>query len=280
MSKQPHTKRQSAPYDKIIKENLEVTLPEIIRDVLGLDILTSEELPDDLQHTKERRPDALKKVTDVTGKTYILHIEFQIKDEKEMVLRMAEYYIMLMRKYQLPIKQYVIYLKDEKPLMQTQIATEYLQFHFMLIKIAEAGYKLFLRSSNPEVKMLALLANFGKDDVETAIEAIVSEIKSTTKNDFAERRIFEQMRIFVQLRNNIKHQFENTMESISEFFKIENDYFYQKGEARGEAIGLAKMSKLLVENLISKSTHSNEEIAEFAAVSTDYVDHIRMQLNK
>ena len=95
------SKKQSSQYHKIIKENLEVTLPVIIRDVLGLDILLSEELPDDVQHTKERKPDALKKVTYTDGNTYVLQVEFQVEDEKEMVYRMAEYNIMLMLRYQL-----------------------------------------------------------------------------------------------------------------------------------------------------------------------------------
>ncbi|MFC6101542.1 hypothetical protein [Olivibacter domesticus] len=56
------SKQQANQYDKIIKENLELTLPVIVREVLGLDIVRSEELPDDIQHTKERRPDTLKKL--------------------------------------------------------------------------------------------------------------------------------------------------------------------------------------------------------------------------
>jgi len=122
--------RQAGQYDKIIKENLEVTLPVIIKDLLGLEILTSEELSDEVQHTKERKPDALKKVTDNLGNSYVLQIEFQLKDEREMVYRMAEYYIMLMRKYQLPIKQYVIFLKVEKPSMATVLTSEHLDFNF------------------------------------------------------------------------------------------------------------------------------------------------------
>ena len=98
-------KNQGSSYDKIIKENLEVTLPVIIKDLLGLQIIVSEELPDDVQHTKERKPDALKKVTDSAGNTYVLHVEFQLEDEKEMVYRMAEYKVMLMRRYRLPVHQ-------------------------------------------------------------------------------------------------------------------------------------------------------------------------------
>jgi len=85
MAKQSNKDNQAGQYDKIIKENLEITLPVIIRDVLGLDIALSEELPDDIQHTKERKPDALKKVTDTTGFTYVLQVEFQVADESEMV---------------------------------------------------------------------------------------------------------------------------------------------------------------------------------------------------
>src|ERR1700733_14203446 len=104
MAKRRNKDSQAGQYDKIIKENLDITLPVIIRDVLGLNVATSEELPDDIQHTKERKPDALKKITDTKGNTYVLHVEFQTTDEKEMVYRMAEYCIMLMRKYQLPVK--------------------------------------------------------------------------------------------------------------------------------------------------------------------------------
>ncbi len=83
MPNQDNNRKQTIQYDKIIKENLEVTLPVIIRDILGLDIHNSEELPDDIQHTKERKPDALKKVTDTKGNTYVLQIEFQVEDEKK-----------------------------------------------------------------------------------------------------------------------------------------------------------------------------------------------------
>jgi len=92
MAKQNNTGNKTSQYDKIIKENLEVTMPVII-----------------IQYTKERKPDALKKVTDTKGDTYVLHLEFQIADEKEMVYRMVEYCAMLMRKYKLPVKQYVIF---------------------------------------------------------------------------------------------------------------------------------------------------------------------------
>ena len=133
MAKQTNKSNQAGQYDKIIKENLEITLPAIIREVLRLDIAYSEEL---LQHTKERKPDALKKVTDTAGLTYLLQVEFQVDDEQEMVYRMAEYSVMLTRRYQLPVKQYVIFLKDSVPAMPTYINTENHKFNYTLIRIA------------------------------------------------------------------------------------------------------------------------------------------------
>jgi len=77
--------KQGNKYDKILKEHLEITLPTVIKDILGLNLSVSEEIPDDIQHTKERKPDALKKVTDIDGNTYVLHLEFQVPNENEMV---------------------------------------------------------------------------------------------------------------------------------------------------------------------------------------------------
>jgi hypothetical protein len=267
-----HPRKQASQYDKIIKENLEVTLPVIIRDVLGLDILLCEELPDDVQHTKERKPDALKKVTDTAGNTYVLQVEFQVEDEKEMVYRMAEYNVMLMRKYRLPIKQYVVFLKDTNPIMPISLETEHLKFDFMLIRIAEAGYKLFLRSNNPEVKMLAILANFGRENSYQAIKSIVDGIQSATKGDFAGSRYFKQLRIFVQLRSSVEQQFEKAMETVTKFFKEENDFLYRRGEA--------KKSHAVVENLIVKLGLTDEQAAEVAEVDVAYVEKVRAELQK
>ncbi len=280
MAKHDSIKNQTGQYDKIIRENLEITLPVIIKEVLHLDITQSEELPDDVQHTKERKSDALKKVTDTSGNTYVLHIEFQIADEKEMVYRMAEYFIMLMRKYQLPVKQYVIFLKDVDPTMSTAINAETMVYNYQLIRIAGANYKLFLKADSPEVKMLGILGSFGKEDSYKAIKAIVNEVQSFAKSDFAEIRYFEQLRIFVQLRGNIGQQFLKVMESVTKYFKEENDVLFKRGEIKGKLQGEVEKSRNIVENLILELGLSDETIARIADVSLDFVKSIRAGLKK
>ena len=270
MSKRNNNRAQAGQYDKIIKENLEVTLPVIVRDVLRLDIRISEELPDDIQHTKERKPDALKKVTDTAGNSYVLQVEFQLEDEKEMVYRMAEYNIMLMRKYKLPIKQYVIFLKDTKPGMPTYLDTPNHKYNYNLILITETNYKLFLESDNPEVKMLGILANFGKDNNQKAINSIIEGLQFFSKGDLDRSRYFKQLRILAQLRSSINQQFENTMQSVSTFFKEENDFFYRRGRE--------KKSQQVVKNLILELNFSDEQAARIADVELDYVKKVRAEL--
>jgi hypothetical protein len=162
--------RQVNQYDKILRENIEVALPGLIRNLLNIHAIHTEELPDDIQHTKERKPDVLKKVTDKTGETFVLHIEFQVKDEPKMVFRMAEYYIMLLRRYEVMVRQYVIYIGAGNPTMTDHIHSEPMDFKYQLIAFSAIDYHLLLRSDKPEEKMLAILADLGEGDPKRIIE--------------------------------------------------------------------------------------------------------------
>ncbi len=81
--------KQASQYDKIFKENIEAVIPSLMQNILGITAVESEELPDDIQHTKERKPDVLKKIKDTQGKTFVLHLELQLVDESEMVYRLV-----------------------------------------------------------------------------------------------------------------------------------------------------------------------------------------------
>lgn len=276
MSDKKRNSFQTNQYDKLLKENLEQTLPVIIREVLDLDIVQIEEIPDDIQHTKERKPDALKKVTDSLGNNYILHLEFQVPDERDMVYRMAEYSIMLMRRYQLDVKQYVIFLKEGKPAMSTRLERPAMNYYYNLIRLSEIDYRLFLRSKSPEAKMLGILAHLGDEDPEEAVTAIVNEISIVAESELTKDKYFKQIRIFVQLRNHIEHELNKAMQSVSTFFKEEKDFLYRKGEQTG----LEKKARAVVENLLTKLGCSDEKAAEVAEVSLEFVQQIRTELSK
>ena len=55
--------------------------------------------------------------------------------------------------------------------------------------------------------MLGILANFGSSDSYTVVKEIVAGVQDRTEGDFATSRYFKQLRIFVQLRSEVGHQF-------------------------------------------------------------------------
>ena len=198
--KKDSQKYQSNQYDKIIKENIEVVIPNFVQNILDIHIVDSEEIPDDIQHTKERKPDVLKKVTDDKGNVFILQIEFQVADEHEMVYRMGDYYLMLERKYKIPVEQYVIFIGNGKPSMPTVLDRKRMQFEFPLIIFSEIDYHEFLNSDKPEEVIFGVLANFAQESPEKALNQIINRLHETTEGDFALRKYFKQLRVLSQLR--------------------------------------------------------------------------------
>ena len=284
-------KKQGSQYDriggpKIFKEKLEAVIPALMQKVLGITAIQSEELPDDLQHTKERKPDVLKKITDEQEETFVLQIEFQVSDEMEMVYRMAEYYIMLERKYKLPVRQFVIFSGPNPPKMPTRLDREYLNFRFPLISFAELDYQIFLKSDQPEEIILAILANFRQENTGDALVQIVERIRETTESEFALRRYHQQLRILAQLRNLQQDLKEITMDSLGKFISIEKDPYYQmgvekgeaKGVAKGEARGEAKTEERIVRNLIIKMGLTTEQVADVAGVTVEFVEKVKAEL--
>lgn len=271
--KSDEKKRQSSQYDKVFKENIEAVILSIMQNVLKITAVSMEELPDDIQHTKERKPDTLKKIIDDKGNTFVLQIEFQVKDEPEMVYRMGEYYFMLERKYKIPVKQFVIFLGMDKPTMPTQLDREMLKFKFPIIALSDLDYHIFLNSDKPEEIILGILANFKGENPENALKQILVRVKETTKGDFSLNRYFNQLRVLAQLRN-LELNLKNAMDSIAEYIKEERDVLFLRGLDKGQQTEQMKV----VTNLIQKLNLPFEQIADIAGTTVDFVKSVHRQL--
>jgi predicted transposase/invertase (TIGR01784 family) len=272
-----HRNPQANQYDKILRENIEAALPGLIRNLLGIHAVYTEELPDDIQHTKERKPDVLKKVTDENGETFVLHIEFQVKDEPEMVFRMAEYYIMLLRRYELPVLQYVIYIGAGTPTMTDHIRSTPMNFKYRLIARSAVDYHLLLRSNNPEEKMLAILADFGGSDPKWIIENIANQVFTASKGNFSKLRHIRQLRILAQLRNLASDNLE-IMDSIANYLSEENDILYRRGEKKGIEKGIEKGKEAFVKYLLLNTNFTIAKIASLSDVTEAFVKKVKKTL--
>lgn len=271
--------RQTSQYDKVLKENLEAAIPALIETILGIQVAVSEEIPDDIQHTKERKPDALKRITDHTGNTFVLHLEFQVADEPKMAHRMHNYCAMLLERYEIPIRQYVFYLGSVSPTMTTDLKSGDLSFRYNLIPFQKLDYRLFLSSETPEEILLAVLANFQPQDSPAVFDQILRRLDETASGPLAFQRYIAQLRVLVQLRT-LRPLLDTAMDTIAKYINEQGDVFFIKGKQEGKQEGKAEQATLFVENLIRQTDFDDSQIATLALVSESSVQSIRQWLAK
>lgn len=271
-------------YDKIIKENIEGVLLPLAKEVLGLPepegII---EIPDDLQYTIERKPDFLKIITNANGESlFILHLEFQTRDENDMLSRMLFYAAQLYGKYKLPIKQYVFYIGKRPAQMRRELEQEDLFFRFHVRNVVDVPYQAFLDTDKPEEMVLAILGDLGKEAPQKAIQQILTTIKASETSQLVLGRYFRQIEVLSKLRN-IQQQVIKQIEAMAIVYDLETDIRYLQGKKKGaeEATAPAMLRGLQegrheakredVIGLLRLSVLTNEQIAQALNVSTDFV---------
>ncbi|GAB2592361.1 RpnC/YadD family protein [Spirosoma areae] len=307
--KRQHT-RQASQYDKILKENLEATIPALIEKVLNIHPVLSEELPDDLQHTKERKPDALKRITDQSGQLFVLHLEFQLANEPKMIHRMHTYCAMLLEQYEIPVRQYVFYLGPTPARMPTSLTTNDLSFRYNLISFQELDYRLFLTSETPEVILLTILANYQPQESPMVMKQLLTKLDETADGPLVFQKYIAQLRVLVQLRN-LQPLLDAAMDNLTKYVNEQNDPFYvkgrnlgfllgtekgiqeglqkgiqeglqkgiqeglQKGIRAGEEKGESKAQFQLIKNLLAETDFSDDKIAHLVGVTLTFVQDVR-----
>ena len=122
-------------YDRIFKENMEEVVLSTSRILFGFEVLQTRELTGKLQHTLEREPDFIRVVETRAGEEFIFHLEFQSRDDLNMLRRMRLYHALLDEKYRLPIRQVVLYVGQAKPQMRTRFEPEEVMSGFVLLDL-------------------------------------------------------------------------------------------------------------------------------------------------
>lgn len=242
---------------------MEALILPLADKLLGLSLGTTEELPDDLQATLERKPDLLKRITGVPSTAgqvdtrYILHLEFQTKDEPTMSSRMLFYYAMLWEKYQEPIKQFVIFIGRRKPRMGIALNHERLDYSFSLVDIRDINYHDLLNgATQPEEAVLAILSNFKKSEADTVIPEILRKLQQLTANERKLRRYVRQIEILANLRD-LQPQIIQYTEAMALTYDIKTDIRYQQG--REEVIAALLKSGLLTDEQVARTTDTSLE---------------------
>ena len=272
-------------YDKILRENIESIIPFIIEKILGIDFDKTQIIKDKLQVTVERETDYICLIAGNPGHE-ILHLEFQTSGSKHMPARMLLYKAILLEKFDMRVRQFVIYLgKSKQPNIPTSIKSDNLTFSYQLINIREIPSEVFLQSKSPEGVILAVLSEFGHLSANVVIQQILMRLQELAPDENRLQKCVVHLRIFSQLRN-LQSQTANQINIMALKIDIRKDPFYEKGKVEGIAEGIEKgiergideKSRQIVVNLLKDTAFDDEKIATLAGVSFDFVQKIRKEI--
>jgi hypothetical protein len=261
--------------DKILKENIAALLLPLTEKYLNIKIIYSRELKDKLQTTIEKEPDFIRIVkTDIDGE-FILHIEFQTQDEERMIYRMQEYFGLLRRKHQLPVRQFVIYLGKQRSRMHTKLSPKEVFTGFSLKSLRNYSCENLLDSQIPEEIILAILSNYKEQKPAEIIRRILEKLKGIGTDEITLRKYIRQLAILARLRNLTKETHKQIQE-MGLTYNITEDYLYQEGQKTKEK----ELINTLTVKMLNDRTLSIEKIAEILNVTTEYVKQVEKEIKK
>ena len=119
-------------FDGALKQFFERQQPSLVLDLTG-GVAVKQSLNVELPRVQERKVDLVLLLADES----LLHIEFQGTNSKDMALRMSEYYLLLLSRYERPIRKVVLYVDRPRMRMSPVLDHGPLRFSYWLSDIRE-----------------------------------------------------------------------------------------------------------------------------------------------
>jgi predicted transposase/invertase (TIGR01784 family) len=276
-----HPEKEGNLYDKIFKENAESIFLPLIEQSMGIKISSYKILKDKLQTTIEREMDFFYEIHSDKNDRFLLHLEFQTKNDKDMIYRMAEYHGIAFRKRKLPIKHFVINLGTEYFNQKNYLDKNELFEGFDIINIFSLNTEQLLNSQIPEVVLLAVLSNYPKEQSERILRLLIERLKQIAKSEHDFSKYLNQLLILSRLRKveDLTIKINNDMPITIE---VEKDFLYkqgiEKGIEKGIEQGIEKGIHNSIKNLIKNSKFDNETIANLLSVDVSIVQLVRSKV--
>lgn len=225
---------------------------------------------------------------------FILHVEFQTKDDYEMLSRVAEHHGIMYRKHRLPIRHVVVFLGKGKARMRTQLNEDEIFRGFDLINMSELNTEQLLSSQVPEVILLALLGDYEKDRTEAILRLIVSRLKAVAHSEAELKKYIEQLILLSKLRK-LSGITDKIISDMPVTYDYTEDFYYLKGRAQEREIAnqqieqerekakqerekreKAEQEKIIsIQALLSTGKLSTAQIAEVMNVTIEFVENIK-----
>lgn len=213
-------------FDKVLKELfIDLFLP-FISEEYGIKKENIGVIDTTVKRTQERRMDFACKV--LGDDEYIIQIEFQTKNDSLIHYRMLDYYEVLARSEDLPVKQLLIYVGKLKMTMKDSIEHPNLKFNFKIANLSEINYHELLDSNLPESVMLAILGDFQNENPKQVIATILDRLRVVVRDDTFLQKCFFRLEILSELRNLEIETIKQIRNMPITGIDIRKTYFYQE----------------------------------------------------
>ena len=235
MSETPQTpKPESQQFDKLLQENIkEIFLPFVIKR-MGIEVDKIEPLKIKLHRTHAREADWLFMVSDTEGNVYILHVEFQSHNDRNMVYRIGEYHGMIQRQYKLPIRHFVVFLGDEPMNMQQQLPGKQVYHGFESINLYDIPWQKLIDSEVPAEIILAILGDFQGTTPQEVIKQIYQKLRKSSLVEDELKKYLQQLNILSGLRK-LNKVITETIVNMPISINLDEFYSFQMGLKKGRA---------------------------------------------
>ena len=272
--------------DLISKQLLQRILIGFGNRLFDLNIVEAELLSNEQARIEARRADLVARVKEADGKSYILHVEIQNDNQRDMPLRMMRYYsdIALAHAGE-KIVQYLLYIGKAPMTMTDHVSDDGWRYRYRVLDMRDQDSEHFLHSDNPDALVLAILCDPKSLEPNALVAHIIKELRRLHGDKLDNLR--DSLKMLDVLSGNRGLQ-DVVEETINMYIDEEKLGIYQavkkrseargikkgeargikKGEARGEARGLRKMVLRLLTKL------PPEQVADLSGMSLAEVEAI------
>ena len=221
---------------------------------------------DELEFTESNVQVSTEYKLDLTAKTkdLFIHVEIQATNDRNMAIRMLQYFAFVIMKFRITPRQFVIYVGKNKMNMKSCLKVAgIIDFRYTIIDLSTLKAKLFLDCQETKVKLLSILCSDGLER-----NNLISLLKSlnTITDEYNQSELIKMLMTLSNLR-------KNAIIKINEIIEVENmpvhinahdtDLYRMgkvdgvlEGKAEGKAEGIeegkAKGKKLWLEKNIKR----------------------------
>ena len=213
-------------FDKVLKELFVDLFLPFISEEYGIGKENIGVIDTTVKRTQERRMDFACRV--LGKEEYIIQIEFQTKNDSLIHYRMLDYYEVLARNEDIPVKQLLIYVGKDKMTMKDCIEHPNLKFNFIIANISQINYHELLNSNLPESVMLAILGNFQQEEPQLVISTILNRLRTVVRDDTFLQKCFFRLEILSELRNLESETIKQIRNMPITGIDIRKTYFYKE----------------------------------------------------